>query len=376
MTRPEYTGLNYYTKIRRAELDACNKVLMSYPHLKENPKMEAPPERDNYGGEFSTIQNEEWKVQSTRKITKQKRLLKRDSITDIIETSNQFQALSNEELSKPGEETRNPLNKNKGPERQLPRGQGQEPTREHSNHGRQESSQGQHRIVQTVGSPLLPTTPPPPNHNQAEPQFYENNSIHNDNNNIGDLFERFDTIGQLIDVPKIIRFFDELIVKLRNTSKNRRNETAILFLLNVIPAQESKSELVESNRKFHLESNTGKEPESDILEQKKGDVSPDTPEAYVDRMSDTPNDLSEMRTISSSPLTPSNSSLADEGNSDNELADNSLNTTIRYRRYSVKSDTGMDYGDDAVFKVPATPDAEKKEPATLETEKNSDEVLE
>ncbi|KAG5868432.1 hypothetical protein JTB14_029048 [Gonioctena quinquepunctata] len=168
----------------------------------------------------------------------------------------------------------------------------------------------------------------------------------------------------------------------------------------VIPAQENKSELDETNRKFHLESNTGKEPESDNLELKKGDVSPDTPEAYVDCISDTPrkpkisithnvwtssnnpqqfdyadntqmlisnteddnvhislgeavyssevratgnfgsnalaqiiniDDLSEMRTVSSSPQTPSNASLTDEGNSDNEL-DSSLKTTIRQRQ--------------------------------------------
>ncbi|KAG5871463.1 hypothetical protein JTB14_026915 [Gonioctena quinquepunctata] len=83
-------------------------------------------------------------------------------------------------------------------------------------------------------------------------------------------------------------------------------------------------------------------------------------------------DLSEMRIVSNSPLTPSNSSLADEGNSDNEPTENSLNTTIRYCRYSVNSDTGMDYGDirdDATFKVPATPDPEKKEPVTLDTER-------
>ncbi|KAG5881895.1 hypothetical protein JTB14_008708 [Gonioctena quinquepunctata] len=65
-------------------------------------------------------------------------------------------------------------NENKGPERELPRGQGQEPTREHSNQGRQELSQGQHRIVQMVGTPLLLIPPPPQNHNpnQAEPQFH------------------------------------------------------------------------------------------------------------------------------------------------------------------------------------------------------------
>ncbi|KAG5881894.1 hypothetical protein JTB14_008707 [Gonioctena quinquepunctata] len=57
----------YYTGERQAELDACNK--------------------------------------SPKEITKQKRLVKRESITDIIEASNQFQALSDEEISKPGEES-------------------------------------------------------------------------------------------------------------------------------------------------------------------------------------------------------------------------------------------------------------------------------
>ncbi|KAG5875265.1 hypothetical protein JTB14_033473 [Gonioctena quinquepunctata] len=61
--------------------------------------------------------------------------------------------------------------------------------------------------------------------------------------------------------------------------------------------------------------------------------------------------------------TPSNESTADESNSDDELLENSLNTTIRARRNSVSSDVGLDYevmrnerGDDKLFKKPVTPD--------------------
>ncbi|KAG5881773.1 hypothetical protein JTB14_021143 [Gonioctena quinquepunctata] len=102
--------------------------------------------------------------------------------------------------------------KKRGPERELPRGQGQEPPREHSEQRRQEPPPGQHRIRQMVGTPPLPITPPPQNskHNQAESQFRANNPTQN-NNIIGDLFERVDTIGQLIDIPRIIHLFDELI---------------------------------------------------------------------------------------------------------------------------------------------------------------------
>ncbi|KAG5882446.1 hypothetical protein JTB14_012895 [Gonioctena quinquepunctata] len=76
----------YYTEKRQAELEACKKVIKRCPHLKKNPRMEAHPERDNYDRVYPAIQKNERNFQSPKKITKQKRLLKIDSITDIIET--------------------------------------------------------------------------------------------------------------------------------------------------------------------------------------------------------------------------------------------------------------------------------------------------
>ncbi|KAG5862539.1 hypothetical protein JTB14_020196 [Gonioctena quinquepunctata] len=119
----------------------------------------------------------------------------------------------------------------KGPERELPRGQGQEPAREHSNYGRQESFQGQHdATTRTVGLP--PPSFTPHSHNQAESLSRENNSNYN-NNSIGELFERVDTIGQLIDIPRMIRGYDKLIAQLRNTPEHRRQEAAAFLFLNI-----------------------------------------------------------------------------------------------------------------------------------------------
>ncbi|KAG5883387.1 hypothetical protein JTB14_012737 [Gonioctena quinquepunctata] len=50
---------------------------------------------------------------------------------------------------------------------------------------------------------------------------------------IGDLLERVNTIGQLVDIPSIIRAYDKLIAQLRVTPENFRQGVANAFFLNM-----------------------------------------------------------------------------------------------------------------------------------------------
>ncbi|KAG5862238.1 Protein ANTAGONIST OF LIKE HETEROCHROMATIN PROTEIN 1, partial [Gonioctena quinquepunctata] len=234
------------TEQRQPELDACKKAVDNRSHIKKNQNMEETPEIKEHPENYPKLPHKEQEYKLPNKSIKRK-AANRATTSDPTEISNQFQPLTNDELSNNEEESNienedNPqlrgrqrgsnkqtkqtnqanqsnkqrtmpaiivdsllaldkasclrwkekygLERNiqvaaldakryktaprqqptkyidapqpekiawqqkKGPERELPRGQGQEPAREYSNYGRQESFQGQHNAATRTLMPL------------------------------------------------------------------------------------------------------------------------------------------------------------------------------------------------------------------------------
>ncbi|KAG5882555.1 hypothetical protein JTB14_007162 [Gonioctena quinquepunctata] len=280
------------TEQRQSELDACKKADDNRSHKKTNQHMEVTSETKEHLENWPKLPQEKQEYELPKR--SKRKAVNRDTINDPTEISNPYSPLSNlessnnedennteyednpqlrgrqrgskkqtKQISQPNQSNKSrkmppiivssllavdkapprqqpikyidapPPEKNawqqkKGPERELPRGLEQEPAQEHSSYGRQESHQGQRSATRMVG--YLPPPLTSQSYNQAESITRENNTNHN-NNSIGELFERVDTIGKLVDIPSIIRAYDNLIAHLRDAPENRRQGMATAYFL-------------------------------------------------------------------------------------------------------------------------------------------------